>query len=317
VIAKEYESTLRTLIDQAWDTEVRWAEIEAWLSNFNGQIYDAEEERNFVLFMLSRFMYFSQRIIREMLKAVYRDQFESPLLQRIRRNYGNSTDFKLLRQLYQLELESTRFIGVGNPAESGAHLLYYFRQVNHLRKDLFTDIAGAFIPVVNTRNGTSQYIQREPTVNRYVFFDDLVGSGTQASDYLKPYISLIRNSNPNVELRFMSLFATRVGLEKLSSSDLFNGQVSCLFELDDSFKAFEATSRYFTAPPDWFSIDKLKEIVVAYGKHLNPTYPLGYKNGQLLLGFAHNTPDNAPPIFWDEGRRIPWSPIFIRYDKAY
>jgi hypothetical protein len=69
-------------------------------------------------------------------------------------------------------------------------------------------------------------------------------------------------------------------------------------------------------PPEWFDLDKLKQIAHSYGSLLSG-HPLGYKDGQLLLGFAHNTPDNTPPIFWSEGHREPWSPVFIRYDKQY
>lgn len=36
------------------------------------------------------------------------------------------------------ELESTLFIEfLGNPSESGAHLLYFFRQINNLSKEHF------------------------------------------------------------------------------------------------------------------------------------------------------------------------------------
>ena len=61
----------------------------------------------------------------------------------------------------------------------------------------------------------------------------------------------------------------------------------------------------------------LLKMTEGYGKKLFPAHPIGYEDGQLLLGFTHNTPDNAPPIFWDEGRNTPWAPIFVRYDKNY
>jgi hypothetical protein len=314
--AEEYQQKLRVIVEQAWDGEIRWPEIEAWVHNFTGESGSAEDEQRLALLMLTRFMYFSKGLVRQMLKAVYRDQIESPIKQRIRRNCGNTRDFELVQRLYNDELASTRFIGVGNPAESGAHLLYYFRQVNYLKKDLFSDVAGAFVPSAD-RTGQIIYKQREAQVARYVFFDDLVGSGTQATQYLKPYIKLIRENSPGVELRFVSLFATTSGLEKLSASDFFGKDVTTLFELDDTYKAFGQESRYFNAPPDWFSLDALKNMCSLYGGKLNPGIPLGYKDGQLLLGFSHNTPDNVPPVFWNEGRTVPWRPIFVRYDKKY
>lgn len=251
-----------------------------------------------------------------MLKSLYRDHFEAPLIQRIRRNCGGTRNTHLLRGMYRNELTATRFIGVGNPAESGAHLLYYFRQVNYLPKDLFVDFSGAFSPIADS-SGVISLKQRESSVTRYVFFDDLVGSGTQASDYLSTNLSRLRRANPALDLRFMSLFATANGLKKMNEPKLFDGKAMCLFELDDSYKAFDTSSRYFSSPPPWFDISTLRRLVEHYGTKLQPERPLGYKNGQLLLGFSHNTPDNTLPIFWDEGVLAPWSPVFVRYDKKY
>jgi hypothetical protein len=227
--------------------------------------------------------------------------------------------------VYKTELLGTRFIGVGNPAESGAHLLYYFRQVNRLPKKLFVDITGAFSQRIMEQRNTSSasssvrlgYFPAEQGVSRYVFFDDLVGSGTQASSYLEKNLRKIRQTNKDINISFISLFATTKGLAKLNEPSLFDGKAMCLFELDETYKAFETTSRYFSNPPAWFDSIELRNIAEGYGKKLNSSDPLGYKDGQLLLSFTHNTPDNAPSIFWDEGYQIPWSPVFIRYDKIY
>lgn len=320
-----YEERIRTLINHAWDYEITGPDVEAWVNNFNGQAFDKDKEQLYALLSLSRYMYFSKKLVREMLKSLYRDHFESPLLQRIRRNLGGTKDSTLIRRMYAQELSATRFIGVGNPAESGAHLLYYFRQVNHLSKELFVDIAGAFSQAIergrdatgSRQSGNIYYIPKDSSVSRYVFFDDLVGSGTQVSDYLANHLSKIRQAKQNLDISFISLFATTKGLEKLNEKWLFDGRAMCLFELDDTYKAYGATSRYF---PDTISLDAkamLKKLSEEYGKKLFPAHPLGYKDGQLLLGFTHNTPDNAPPIFWSEGQNIPWAPIFVRYDKNY
>jgi hypothetical protein len=154
-------------------------------------------------------------------------------------------------------------------------------------------------------------------VNRIVFFDDIVGSGTQARQYLSGELKKIRAGDPNFELSFLSLFATTDGLERLNEPELFNGRASCLFELDSSFKAFSGNSRYFTDSPAWFNVMNFQAIAQDYGSGLQPIWPIGYKDGQLLLAFAHNTPDNTLPIFWDQGARTKWHPIFPRFDKKY
>lgn len=311
------ETKIRKLITHAWDREVTWSEIEAWIENFNGSLFDKSEEQLYAIFAISRYMYFGKKLVREMLKSLYRDHFFSPLRQRIRRNFNGTTNASIIEKAFEQELKSTRFIGVGNPSESGAHLLYYFRQVNQLPKDLFVDLAAALTYRADRENDTVAYDIKEGTVTRLVFFDDIVGSGTQACQYLAPYLSGIRESNPQLDIRFMSLFATSIGLERLNEQKMFNEKAMCLFELDNSFKAFDIESRYFSTSPKWFDREKMYNLTKTYGEKLWPSHPLGYKNGQLLIGFSHNTPDNVPPIFWHSSPKKAWAPAFVRYHKEY
>lgn len=313
------EDKIATLAKHAWDEEVRWPHIEAWLENFRGDVLDEALERKYALFALSRFMYFSRRMVREMLRSLYQDHFKAPMIQRIRRNFRNTSDVAFLHAMYEQELKATRFIGVGNPSESGAHLLYFFRQANLLKKDLFVDFSSAFeVRSVKGKSGnTIGYAPREPGVNRYVFFDDLVGSGTQASKYLSTHLKKIRRLSHSLDIRFMSLFSTSKGLGRLNHPSLFDGKAMCLFELDNTFEAFGVDSRYFSHPPSWFDRDEMEMVAEYYGNKLWYPHGLGFKNGQLLLGFAHNTPDNTLPIFWFDGGVPRWSPVFVRYHKVY
>jgi hypothetical protein len=314
----ECERRLRILAAQAWDDEVRWSDVAAWAQNFIGNAAPRQDEELYALFALSRFMYFSRRLTREMLKALYRDHFEAPTMQRIRRNFKGTRDVSLLRKQYQDQLAATRFVGLGNPAESGAHLLYVFRQVNSLPKDYFADLLSAFASRPSrTRFGEVVYQIRDASVNRIVFFDDIVGSGTQARQYLSGELKKIRAGDPNFELSFLALFATTEGLERLNAPELFDGRATCLFELDSSFRAFSGDARYFADSPPWFNAMDFQAMARQYGASLQPRWPVGYKDGQLLLAFAHNTPDNTLPIFWDQGARTPWAPIFPRFDKKY
>jgi hypothetical protein len=314
----ECERRLRVLASQAWDDEVRWSDITAWASNFIGSTALRQNEELHALFALSRFMYFSRRLTREMLKALYRDHFEAPTMQRIRRNFKGTRDVALLRKQYQDQLSATRFVGLGNPAESGAHLLYVFRQVNYLPKDYFADLLSAFaIEPSHKRAGEVEYRIRNSSVNRIVFFDDIVGSGTQARQYLAGELKRIRAGDPNFELSFLALFATTEGLERLNAPELFDGRATCLFELDSSYRAFSGNARYFADSPAWFNAMDFQTMARQYGANLQPRMPVGYKDCQLLLAFAHNTPDNTLPIFWDQGTRTPWHPIFPRFDKKY
>lgn len=309
------ERELRSVAENAWESRVSWPEIKSWTNNFTGEVLEKPEEKMIAMYALSRFMFFSQRLVREMLISLYRDHFRAPMRQKIRARLGDSATLKLVDEQYAQELRRTRFVGVGNPSESGAHLLYYFRQVNRLEKDLFADCGSAFTPISAGKNVL--YFPREKAVTRFVFFDDLVGSFSQCGDYLGGYIEGLRESGKEVELRFMSLFATSQGLRNANASSYFDGHATSLFELDESFQAFSMTARYFSDPPSWFSVENFRRVFRHYGEQLQPSMPLGYQDGQLLLGFSHNTPDNTLPVVWDEGSRRHWNPIFLRYDKNY
>lgn len=314
----DLEQALRELATAAWDGEVKWPEIAAWANNFEGNILgNATDEQDHALFALTKFVYFGRRLVRELLKSLYRDHFEAPLMQRIRRNFGNTKDEVLLRKLFATELKATRFIGLGNPAESGAHLLYYFRQVNYLNKNLFADLKGLFSVTPDRASNDVFYGLRDISVTRIILFDDLVGSATQVSQYLTTELRRIRKGNPSLDISFICLFATTEGLRRLNDENLFAGKASCIFELDESFKTHSPNCRYFSPSPAWFDILKFQAIASSYGNLLRPGMALGYKDSQLMLGFSHNTPDNTLPIFWDEGGRHPWSPVFPRFDKKY
>ncbi|MFX2480921.1 phosphoribosyltransferase-like protein [Serratia marcescens] len=307
----ELEGRVRELINHAWDDEVKWSEIDGWVTNFKGDYHSKDQEQLHAIFSITQYMYFGRRLVREMLKSLFRDHFCSPLKQRIRRNYNNTLDFSLITRVFKQELESTRFIGVGNPSESGAHLLYYFRQVNGLSKNLFCDLHSiAQVKIEGSR--CSSYDISDESIKRIVFFDDIVGSGTQASEYLGRCIQDLKKNRPALDIRFMSLFSTTEGLTKLNSSKVFNGSAMCLFELDNTYKCFDDSSRYFQNAPKWFSLEVMKDVLKKYGEQISSAHPLGYKNGQLLISFSHNTPDNVPPVYWHSGT---WKPAFLRYQK--
>jgi hypothetical protein len=79
-----------------------------------------------------------------------------------------------------------------------------------------------------------------------------------------------------------------------------------------------AAQRYFPSGlAGTFNANLFEQMARHYGQVLFPGHAAGYKDGQFMLGFTHNTPDNTLPIFWDEGRKTPWNPIFVRYDKVY
>ena len=53
-------------------------------------------------------------------------------------------------------------------------------------------------------------------------------------------------------------------------------------------------------------------MCLQYGKMAYPKAPLGFDDGQLLIGFSHNIPDNTVPIIWSTENE--WNGIFPRDD---
>jgi len=149
-----------------------------------------------------------------------------------------------------------------------------------------------------------------------MFIDDFCGSGDQGVQYSEE-VEEIKSIERSVFVGYYVLFGTKLGIDRLRQATAFDA-VKCVYELDSSFKVFDKDSRYFVRSPSPIDKDFTKLMCMTYGAKLVPSAPLGYKDGQLLIGFHHNTPDNTLPIIWyDEDTGPPWTPIFRRYPKIY
>ena len=119
---------ITVLNDRAWERRVDWGLVERWLSNFNGRSgLDVSSEHLHALYILAQFLYFGSFEIRVLLKSLFRDLVLIPLIQEVRQKNAGTRDVAVISTGIQNELHATRFLGVGNPSESGVHLLYYFR----------------------------------------------------------------------------------------------------------------------------------------------------------------------------------------------
>ncbi len=296
---------IKILNETIWENHATDPKLREWLRNFA-----SDDDRLRALFLLSNFMYFGSRQMREMLKALFRDLYRYPIIEAIRRRHDNTTDSRVLEPAFQDELNHSRFLGCGNPAESGCHLLYYFRQENALPRSLFIHSHQVFRRVT----GATPLQLREPAISRYIFIDDFCGSGDQGIEYTA-IVEDMKSVDPNVWTAYYVLFATETGLNRVRDETSFD-DARAIFVLDNTFKSFSTESRYFRQSVDGIQRDACKTMCAAYGTQLAPGGPLGHGDCELLIGFHHNTPDNTLPIFWyDEPHGVPWFPIFRRYPK--
>lgn len=314
---------VKILNETTWEFRANRPSIDKWLSNFKD-----DNEKLHALFLLSQFMYFGSLQMRELLKALYRDLLKYPIIEGIRYRNGDSLDGELINNEYKSSLVKTRFLGVGNPSESGTHLLYFFRQENRLPKDLFINTHEIF------RVDDNQLILADPSIERYVFIDDFCGSGSQVKISSNGVVAQIKAANPDAEIVYLMLFATTKGRDKVRKEANFT-RVDAVVELDNSFRYFDADSRYLKDLPTYIDKAFLQNLCESHGEALftsiytneglkEPTLSrrsrrdrLGFRDSQLLIGFHHNTPNNTLPIIWYDEKHVEWVPAFRRYNKIY
>lgn len=319
-ILDQLESKIKILIEKPWkDGELRISDVRQWYKQFSSSEAIEENEQIQFLYLLSKFMYIGRTEIEYLLMSLYRDFVKYPVVREIRQGHDNTFDINLLDEEYKKRQKGMRFLGIGNPSESGSFLLYRFRQVNRIPKNLFI--------------GQSEIFQNEKTVNEYgrkvaimsisdqsvtdyIFIDDLTCSGSQAFKYANQTVSLIKQLNPNARVHYLVLVATKTAKLFLRKTQF--DTIDSVYTLDETFKCFEPGSRYYDENSHYNRV-AAKATCEMIDKTLEDGgFCLGFDNSQLLLSFEHNTPDNVPPIFWSEGSLDKkWTPIFRRYHKIY
>ncbi|MDX0442497.1 hypothetical protein GOD94_27645 [Sinorhizobium medicae] len=309
---------ITVLNERLWEGRVNRPLVTEWLGNFDGKTgLEVETEQLHALYWLSQFLYYGSVEIRVLLKTLYRDLFLIPLIQEIRASNGFTRDLEVLGPLLEQKIMSTRFLGIGNPSESGVHLLYYFRQENSLSKSNFLD-GGQMTKRISLPRGGSKRVIADESVEQYVFVDDVCGSGQTAVDYSDNVLADLRDLNSKARFCYYSLFGTKTGMDKARNESLFASNCSAVIELDDSYRCLSEHSRYLKVVPPGVDIDTLKTLALHYGGLICPGHAGGFEDSQMLFGFHHNTPDNTLPIMWGErvnGAQIAWTPVFRRYPK--
>lgn len=306
----EWMRKLKTLNRTVWANYLTEPSIKGWLANFKGLNQAEGTERHHSLHLLQQFMFFGAREVRELVRVLYRDLYRYPLLKLIREQNGNTLEAGIIEHAYQSIFACTRFIGVGEASESGDYIMYLFRQENNISTGYFRHMSDLLLD-----NGTGGKALKEPNVCYYVFVDDFSGTGIQARDRLKPMVEEIRQLNNKASIAYLPLFATSDALSFLRQ-ELPADYIRAVVEFDRSYRCFDADSIYFRpVGAGNVSATTSRQIAEHYGKAIVPLHPLGYSDCQLLVGFAHNVPDNTLPVFWYNDRPADWRAVFPRATK--
>ncbi len=315
-LEQNLHTKIKCLNETLWDGKGSYKKVTAWLNNFE------EDEKIHALYLLSQCIYFNDFQIKQLLISIYRDFFKYPHIASIRRSNGNTLDEIIIKREYDKIINNTRFVCVGNPSESSARLMGDFRKENNLPKPLFIS--------------EFQISSCPKEVENFVFLDDICGSGNQMVKYTKDVIPLIKSSFPKAKTYYFLLLGTTDGkdfIRKNTNIDV----VDSVLELDNSFKAFHLDSRASKSIPSEIDINKIKVFTGKNGKRLMSSIfqridPLidhwdlhylcerdkfGYMDGQYLIAFSHNTPDNTLPVLWYNEDIVTWNSIFKRANKIY
>ena len=314
----EEEVTLKEILERkviAYYTDIwhdiRHSDYQRWLNNFTGN----ENEKLNALYMLSKFTYFGNLEIRAMLKALYRDLYKYPIIEQIRINKNDTTDEAYLKKQFKKHRDKTRFLGVGNPSESGVHMLYYFRQENKLSKRMFVHAHELFKSSLLEEKKSIVQTWADDEIDHIVFIDDFCGDGSQAIGYIKDLVKTIKDLKEGCKVDYYVLVAMQNGLKTVKDETNVDNS-KAIFVLDDSFKCFADNSRYFVNTNEGIDKDLCRYLCDHYGKdrYGDANSPFGFNDNELLLSFFHNTPNNTHPIFWTDKE---WYPIFMRSIKIY
>lgn len=268
---------LKKTFEKSWRTDTNCDDIEEWLSNFSGTVYCTEDERRLALWLLCNFTFYNEDEINYLCRMLFHKLVHQILIDKGLRTEDDAESC----------IQNSAFTSIGKASESGGLMLYHFRQEANLDLERFIFPTG-----IATTN-----------CDCIVCIDDVMLSGGTASRFFHDHKSEITNK----KVYYTALITTDEAVKKLNDQGV--SVISCIM-LDERNRMFSEQSLAFYKYPEL--INYAKTIAENYGKLIEPSKPLGYKNGQYSFGFYYNVPNNCLPIFWSSNQ---WKPIFPRKEK--
>ncbi|MHB8618607.1 MAG: ATP-binding protein [Chloroflexota bacterium] len=150
-----------------------------------------------------------------------------------------------------------------------------------------------------------------------VCIDDFVGSGHSAVEGLERNILPVLKKNlgdwaERVLLVYAAVAGFEDGLDFIESKLGELCKVVCLRRLTASDRAFHPGNGLFDSPEQQ---TRARALALGIGSALEPKHSLGWENGEALIVFPDNVPNNSLPILCKDGSRYngkPWRPLFPR-----
>ena len=241
-----------------------------------------------------------------------RDYYRYPLVEAYRESHEDTVDRELIVNYLETSLNGTRFVPLGGPAGSGSLIAYYFRTQNNLPESLFASPSEI----------ADLDFDHLAQIQLLVVLDDICGSGGTARhfalDELHPLgRRFLEAGHPEPTTVYLALCGTSDGLDVARDSGYERAEAAVF--VDRTYRVCDAESRYFgvgrNRHDDAIALEEGALVLRGYGERLFPAHPLGFRDGQLLLGFTHNIPNNTLPIMWSTAGDPKWLPPFERHAK--
>lgn len=272
----------------AWEDEVGERDIEKWLNNFNGEVYDLKYERQLALWLLCHFTYYNKHEVNHLCSVLYHE-FLHLIISEVDKSLSD-VENKILQFFRKSNIISSEVT-----SGSGGFIAYIFRQVNSL-------------PIKGLFNFSLDNIS--DNIENIIVIDDVtLTSGEDGQMY--SFWNRAKTRYPDKNFYLLTLIASEDSLDFLKNK--FKLNIVSAIKLDKRDQCFANESDVFSSFLKLIPI--AKKFAEHYGTKIGVTYPLGFKNGQYTFGFYYNTPDNALPIFW--GQINGWTPILKRHHKNY
>lgn len=196
---------IRNRIHYCWNDCIKLNDIEEWLDNFQGKVFDVDNEKILALMLLNNFIYLSHNEVLHLCRVIFYEYMHTIAVE---------------GQDYNKVINHTTFYPIGNPSESSSLVMYFFRIANDIPKDRFD-----YYPRVANNE------------NRVVFIDDISSSGQQAGKYIKKYLET--HGAEKKYISYMTLIGTKEAAKIFKELNV-NFKSACL--LDSRMKLFSDNS---------------------------------------------------------------------------
>lgn len=180
----------------------------------------------------------------------------------------------------------------GSQGKSGGQIAYQFKHTQLNAQLNFVD---------------GWALSKLPQDSTVVFVDDLIGTGTQSTEFIVDKLNLL--INPSSDPYLLTICATPEGIAKVESETNFN-VITGIILTENEHQYYSENNNYFSA--------KLKGRLKEINGKLKKSRRFDYDKG-LLVTFFYSPPNNSMPMLWkdkflynDNGEEKMWFALIPR-----